>query len=207
MPGTPETMRRSGGPGAEPAGAAGRRSGTRRRDGRAAICGAICRGRPVSAILIDLWGRSSAGRAPRSQCGGREFDPPRLHHHSTPNLYRLGVFVSGFRDTARVSHRQLAVVALTRREKVNQLVAVESRPIQDALRRHALAIEREQRKRDSSCAIRSGPQCFARSRVTAPIGANATRSATEGMADFACSSAARHSSEFPLIPARSQSGG
>jgi hypothetical protein len=22
----------------------------------------------------------NAGRAPRSQCGGREFDPPRLHH-------------------------------------------------------------------------------------------------------------------------------
>src|SRR5437762_11777620 len=26
-----------------------------------------------------LWGRSSAGRASRSQCEGREFDPPRLH--------------------------------------------------------------------------------------------------------------------------------
>ena len=26
------------------------------------------------------WGRSSAGRASRSQCEGREFDPPRLHH-------------------------------------------------------------------------------------------------------------------------------
>jgi hypothetical protein len=26
-----------------------------------------------------LWGRSSAGRAPRSQCGGQGFDPPRLH--------------------------------------------------------------------------------------------------------------------------------
>src|SRR5688572_23709880 len=28
------------------------------------------------------WGGSSAGRAPRSQCGGREFDPHPLHHHS-----------------------------------------------------------------------------------------------------------------------------
>ena len=27
------------------------------------------------------WGRSSAGRASRSQCEGREFDPPRLHQH------------------------------------------------------------------------------------------------------------------------------
>src|SRR3990170_5826026 len=26
-------------------------------------------------------GRSSAGRASRSQCEGREFDPPRLHHY------------------------------------------------------------------------------------------------------------------------------
>jgi hypothetical protein len=26
------------------------------------------------------WGGSSAGRAPRSQCGGREFDPHPLHH-------------------------------------------------------------------------------------------------------------------------------
>ncbi|MFN8915965.1 MAG: hypothetical protein ACK5Y1_17145, partial [Betaproteobacteria bacterium] len=42
-------------------------------------------------------------RASRSQCEGREFDPPRLHHHSTPNLYRLGVFISGFRDTTRGS--------------------------------------------------------------------------------------------------------
>ena len=30
------------------------------------------------------WGRSSAGRASRSQCEGREFDPPRLHHILTP---------------------------------------------------------------------------------------------------------------------------
>ena len=28
------------------------------------------------------WGSSSAGRAPRSQRGGREFDPPLLHHLS-----------------------------------------------------------------------------------------------------------------------------
>ncbi len=27
----------------------------------------------------QMWGRSSAGRASRSQCEGREFDPPRLH--------------------------------------------------------------------------------------------------------------------------------
>src|SRR5258706_10708166 len=36
-------------------------------------------GYPAKITFIS-WGRSSAGRAPRSQCGGREFDPPRLHH-------------------------------------------------------------------------------------------------------------------------------
>ena len=30
---------------------------------------------------LTIWGRSSAGRALRSQCRGREFDPPRLHHY------------------------------------------------------------------------------------------------------------------------------
>jgi hypothetical protein len=33
-----------------------------------------------------VWGRSSAGRASRSQCEGREFDPPRLHHYPSHNL-------------------------------------------------------------------------------------------------------------------------
>ena len=28
----------------------------------------------------DIWGRSSAGRAPALQAGGQEFDSPRLHH-------------------------------------------------------------------------------------------------------------------------------
>ena len=36
------------------------------------------------AIMRGSWGRSSAGRASRSQCEGREFDPPRLHQAS-PN--------------------------------------------------------------------------------------------------------------------------
>ena len=36
----------------------------------------------------DPWGGSSAGRASRSQCEGREFDPPPVHQehfHSSPN--------------------------------------------------------------------------------------------------------------------------
>ena len=38
------------------------------------------------------WGRSSAGRASRSQCEGREFDPPRLHHCSKGRT-RSGFFM------------------------------------------------------------------------------------------------------------------
>ena len=34
---------------------------------------------PRGAIVAGCWGRSSAGRASRSQCEGQEFDPPRLH--------------------------------------------------------------------------------------------------------------------------------
>ncbi len=30
-------------------------------------------------ILFELWGCSSAGRAPALQAGGREFDPHQLH--------------------------------------------------------------------------------------------------------------------------------
>ena len=29
---------------------------------------------------FNAWGSSSVGRAPRSQCGGRGFDPHLLHH-------------------------------------------------------------------------------------------------------------------------------
>ncbi len=33
-----------------------------------------------------VWGGSSAGRALRSQCRGREFDPPPLHHFTSPDV-------------------------------------------------------------------------------------------------------------------------
>src|SRR5207244_13273866 len=36
------------------------------------------------AIITYLWGRSSAGRASRSQCEGRGFDPLRLHKKFAP---------------------------------------------------------------------------------------------------------------------------
>ncbi len=34
----------------------------------------------ATACSFWNWGRSSAGRAPQSHCGGRRFDPARLHH-------------------------------------------------------------------------------------------------------------------------------
>jgi hypothetical protein len=45
-----------------------------------------------TAILSPLWGRSSAGRAPRSQCGGRGFDPLRLHQPCSSLLIRRACF-------------------------------------------------------------------------------------------------------------------
>ena len=56
------------------------------------------RPRPDWAILSVRRGRSSAGRAPRSQCGGREFDPPRLHQCFTKALSDQGLFFFGRRE-------------------------------------------------------------------------------------------------------------
>src|SRR5688572_14547280 len=53
---------------------------------------------------VEVWGRSSAGRASRSQCEGREFDPPRLHQDSRRPLW--GPFY--FRDGADASGRMTA---------------------------------------------------------------------------------------------------
>ncbi len=53
------------------------RSGpNRRRRGRIK---AVDTPRERASFPLPRWGRSSAGRAPRSQCGGLGFDPPRLH--------------------------------------------------------------------------------------------------------------------------------
>src|SRR6185436_10693520 len=38
--------------------------------------------------MLLAWGSSSVGRAPRSQCGGQEFDPPLLHHLFSTNYSR-----------------------------------------------------------------------------------------------------------------------
>ena len=54
-----------------------------------------CTPSPGEAIIAPLWGRSSAGRAPRSQCGGREFDPHRLHQNSRPPVLCGGLVFCG----------------------------------------------------------------------------------------------------------------
>ena len=50
--------------------------------------------------LFARWGGSSAGRASRSQCEGREFDPPPLHQKDflflRENRLRAGFCVYGF---------------------------------------------------------------------------------------------------------------
>ena len=51
----------------------------------------------MTLVLIDFascWGGSSAGRASRSQCEGREFDPPPLHQLFTKTLSRKAFFFS-----------------------------------------------------------------------------------------------------------------
>jgi hypothetical protein len=45
--------------------------------------------------MRSFWGRSSAGRASRSQCEGREFDPPRLHQISRKALIFKAFFLAG----------------------------------------------------------------------------------------------------------------
>ena len=42
-----------------------------------------------SILVRDLWARGSAGRAPRSQRGGRGFEPLRVHHHEGSRVFAL----------------------------------------------------------------------------------------------------------------------
>ena len=42
-------------------------------------------------IFVSLWGRSSVGRAPQWHCGGRRFDPDRLHQHPHLNSLQSGI--------------------------------------------------------------------------------------------------------------------
>ena len=39
--------------------------------------------------LVNVWGCSSAGRAPALQAGGQEFDSPHLHHHVAASVISL----------------------------------------------------------------------------------------------------------------------
>ena len=42
-----------------------------------------------SILVRYLWARGSAGRAPRSQRGGRGFEPLRVHHHEGSRVFAL----------------------------------------------------------------------------------------------------------------------
>ena len=56
----------------------------------------------TGVIILPPWGRSSAGRARRSQCRGREFDPPRLHHPIPKGRLHAGPFsFRGWRGATR----------------------------------------------------------------------------------------------------------
>ena len=55
----------------------------------------------VPESLANLWGCSSAGRAPALQAGGQEFDPPHLHQ-TFLRLERLRG--SGLKGTQAESH-------------------------------------------------------------------------------------------------------
>ena len=51
-----------------------------------------------------IWGGSSAGRASRSQCEGREFDPPPLHQNSRrKSLGHTAVFQGFFVSTGLIA--------------------------------------------------------------------------------------------------------
>src|SRR5579859_7027449 len=53
---------------------------------------------PVGCYHLQLaWGGSSAGRASRSQCEGREFDPPPLH--------QIQVWLSPVKAGKSLSHK------------------------------------------------------------------------------------------------------
>src|SRR5690349_14011414 len=63
---------------------------------------------PANGYDCDIRGRSSAGRASRSQCEGREFDPPQLHQNLRKAASDRGCFHAspGPRD-ARNAHDAL----------------------------------------------------------------------------------------------------
>src|ERR1700712_3250579 len=57
--------------------------------------GCLSGGNQAVLESFSRWGGSSAGRASRSQCEGREFDPPLLHHASTIKPASAGFIISG----------------------------------------------------------------------------------------------------------------
>ena len=47
-----------------------------------------CQAQKCVCMMVDCWGGSSAGRASRSQCEGREFDPPLHQRNSKASIAR-----------------------------------------------------------------------------------------------------------------------
>jgi len=67
---------------------------------------------------------SSAGRAPRSQCGGREFDPPSVHHFGRIQLIRKQSSAGG---------EHFARLEINRAAAIKKLLLITSNPQLDEL--------------------------------------------------------------------------
>ena len=63
----------------------------------------------VRRIVVRWWGRSSAGRARRSQCRGRGFDPLRLHQFLSFASHRIIVVLTVIRFLCRRARWRHAV--------------------------------------------------------------------------------------------------
>ena len=86
--------------------------------GGPAVAAEVClAGRTVN--LQPQWGGSSAGRASRSQCEGREFDPPPLHHPDSPARSRASP--EKIKKPLRINALGLFSCPRTVREKFRQI--------------------------------------------------------------------------------------
>ena len=72
------------------------------------------------ARLARQWGGSSAGRASRSQCEGREFDPPPLHHSNETRSVATapGCLPQGLRRRRHTQRDRRLSVAGARRQQL-----------------------------------------------------------------------------------------
>ena len=85
-------------------------------------------------MRAQAWGRSSAGRASRSQCEGREFDPPRLHQPKSPSSKRGASAAAGATRPVAVTYH----AGSTTHPVVIDAPHTESSSALAALRAHAI---------------------------------------------------------------------